>query len=179
MMEGLDKLKGSCKAYWSYLTHIYRKLQELNLTQPPNDDTAMAVMSYVEQLQRKAESIQQLDMKIQSMMKEPTDIEGNVIESLDIQDTLIKRMIHLKRYLEKAKITTDSLTTSNYWDYCQICNCQPSAKTWLTKVPWGPTRLADILVFFQGCISFEHTSHWRWEIQLSTWTVGWQSFQDN
>ena len=64
-MEGLNKLKGSRKAYRSHLTRIYGKLDELDLTQPLDKDTIITVTAYIEQIQRKAESIQQLDTQIE------------------------------------------------------------------------------------------------------------------
>jgi len=106
MTEGLEKLKGSRKAYRSHLTRIYGKLEDLDLTKPPNDDTTATVKSYIEQLQRKAESIQAIDGKIQSIMEDPSEIEGDVLDSLEIQDTLIERITRLKHYLEKTKVTT-------------------------------------------------------------------------
>ena len=111
-MEGLDTLKGSRKAYRSHLTRLYGKLEELNLSQPATEETITAVTSHFDQLQRKAEAIQQLDSKIQTIMEEPSDIEGDVLDSLDIQDTLIERMTHLKRYLEKARATTVTHSTT-------------------------------------------------------------------
>jgi len=106
MTEGLDNLKGSRKAYRSHLTRIYGKLEDLDLTKPPNDDTTATVKSYIEQLQRKAESIQAIDGKIQSIMEDPSEIEGDVLDSLEIQDTLIEKITRLKHYLEKTKVTT-------------------------------------------------------------------------
>jgi len=100
MAEGLEKLKGSQKAYRSHLMHIYEKL---DLTQPVNDGTTTAVISYIEQL---LDAIQQLDREIQSIMEDPSDIEGDVLDSLEIQDTLIERITCLKRHLEKTKVTT-------------------------------------------------------------------------
>ena len=104
-MEGL-KLKGSQKAYRSHLTCIYGKLDELDLTRPPDEDTIITVTSYIEQLQRKAESIQQLDTQILSMMEDPTAIEDDVSDSLETQDLLIEKIARLKRYLEKSSSAT-------------------------------------------------------------------------
>ena len=114
-MEAIDKLKGSRKAYRSHLTRIWGKLEELSLTVPANDETATTVTSYIDQIQRKAESIQQLDSRIQSAMEEPNDIERDVLESLEIQDTIIEKMTRLKRFLERANATittTTAVTTS-------------------------------------------------------------------
>ena len=105
-MEGLNKLKGSRKAYRSHLTHIYGKLDKLDLTQPPNEDTIITVTSYIKQMQRKAESIQQLDTQIQSMMEDPTAVEDDVSDSLETQDLLIEKITRLKRYLEKNSSAT-------------------------------------------------------------------------
>ena len=77
-MEGLEKFRGSRKAYRSHLTRIYGKLEELDLTQPASEDTTASVISYVDQLQRKAESLQQLDTKIQSIITDPEDLEREV-----------------------------------------------------------------------------------------------------
>ena len=110
-MEGLNKLKGSRKAYRSHLTRIYGKLEELDLTQPPDEDTIITVTSYIEQIQRKAESIQQLDTQIQSMMEDPTTVEDDVSDSLETQDLLIEKITRLKRYLEKSSSATHALAS--------------------------------------------------------------------
>ena len=110
-MEGLDKLKGSRKAYRSHLTRIYGKLDELDLTQPATEETTNSIISYVDQLQCKAESLQQLDTKIQSMIEVAGDLERDVYESIEIQDTLIEKMTRLKRYLEKANATVTTPLT--------------------------------------------------------------------
>ena len=85
-------MKGSRKAYRAHLTRIWGKLEELNLTLPATDETITTVTSYIDQIQRKAESIQQLDSRIQSVIKEPSDIESDVLDSLEIHDTIIEKM---------------------------------------------------------------------------------------
>ena len=112
-MEAIDKLKGSRKAYRSHLTRIWGKLEELSLTLPATDETTTAVTSYIDQIQRKSESIQQLDSRIQSTIAEPSDIERDVLESLEIQDTIIENMTRLKRFLEKANTTVTTTVTSS------------------------------------------------------------------
>lgn len=115
-MEGLEKLKGSRKAYRSHLTRIYGKLDELNLARPVTEETTTLVISYVDQLQRKAESLQQLDTKIQSVIEGPDDLERDVFDSIEIQDALIERMTRLKRYLEKSNTTVTTPPTSHAED---------------------------------------------------------------
>ena len=110
-MEGLNKLKGSRKAYQSHLTRIYGKLDELDLMRPPNEDTIITVTLYIEQLQCKAESIQQLDTQIQSRMEDPTAVEDDVSDSLETQDLLIEKITHLKCYLEKSSSATHALAS--------------------------------------------------------------------
>jgi len=52
----LEKLKGSRKVYRAHLTRIYGKIEELNLTESPaTEETCSLVISYVDQLGRKAE----------------------------------------------------------------------------------------------------------------------------
>jgi len=103
-MEGLEKLKGSLKAYRAHLTRIWGKLAELTLTLPATDETVTVATSFVDQIQHKAESIQQLDSKIQSMIAEPDDIENDVLDSLEIQDTIIDKLTHLKRFFREDKL---------------------------------------------------------------------------
>ena len=74
-METIEKLKGSRKAYRAHLTRIYGKIGELNLTQPTTEETTSLVMSYIDQLNRKAEAIQQLDLKIQTLIEGADDVE--------------------------------------------------------------------------------------------------------
>jgi len=101
-MEGLEKLKGSRKAYHAHLMWIWGKLEDLSLTLPANEDTINAAISYIKHIHSKSESIQQLDSRIQSVMTEASDIGKDVLDSLEIQDTIIEKIIHLKRFLEKA-----------------------------------------------------------------------------
>ena len=107
----MDKLKGSRKAYRAHLTRIYGKIEELDLTQPATEDTISLVMSYIDQLNRKAESLQQLDVKIQSMIEGADDSERDTFETIEIQDTLIEKLTRLKRYLEKNNTTAVSPVT--------------------------------------------------------------------
>ena len=115
-MEGLEKFRGSRKAYRSHLTRIYGKFEELDLTQPANEDTTASVISYVDQLQRKAESLQQLDTKIQSIITDPEDLEREVYDAIEIQDTLIEKMTRLKRYLSKINAMAATPPTSHTED---------------------------------------------------------------
>jgi len=108
-MEGMDKLKGSRKAYRSHLTRIYGKIEELNLTEPATEETYSLVTSFIDQLNRKAESLQQLDSKIQSMIEGADDVERDTFESIEVQDLLIEKLTRLKRYLEKNSSTTRTL----------------------------------------------------------------------
>lgn len=101
----MDKLKGSRKVYRSHLMRIYGKIEELNLTQPATEETTSLVISYIDQLNRKAESLQQLDTKIQSMIEGDDDSERDTFESIEIQDMLIEKLTRLKRYLEKNNST--------------------------------------------------------------------------
>lgn len=99
-MEALTKLLASRKAFRSHLTRIYRKMDELDLTQPATEDTASLVTSYIDQLQRKSESIRQLDSKISSEIQNAEDLEREIYEAEEIQDTLIEKTTRMKRYLE-------------------------------------------------------------------------------
>ena len=92
---------------------LLAKFEELDLSQPANDETTTTVLSLIDQLQCKAESIQQLNGKIQAIIEDPGDIESDVIDSLEIQDTIIDKMTQLKHYIEKASTTiTATLTPS-------------------------------------------------------------------
>ena len=110
-MEGLDKLKGSQKAYRAHLTRIWGKLEDLSLTLPNTEDTITAATSYIKQIHIKCESIQQLDSRIQSVMTEASDIEKDVLDSLEIQDTIIEKITRLKRFLEKANAAVSTTVT--------------------------------------------------------------------
>ena len=112
-MEGLEKLRGSQKAYRSHLTCIYGKLDELDLTHPTNKETTVSVISYIDQLQCKAESLQQLDAKIQAIIEDPQDLERDVYNSIETQDTLIERATRLERYQSKVDATVTTLPTSH------------------------------------------------------------------
>ena len=105
----MDKLKGSRKAYRSHLTRIYGKIEELNLTEPATEETYSLVTSFIDQLNRKAESLQQLDSKIQSMIEGADDVERDTFESIEVQDLLIEKLTRLKCYLEKNSSTTRTL----------------------------------------------------------------------
>jgi len=107
-MEGLEKLKGSWKAYRSHLTSLFTKLEDLNLSQPATDETTTTAMSYIDQLQCKAESIQQLDVKI---LEEPGDIESDVLDSIETQDTIIHKLTCPKHHLEKASTPVTTTVT--------------------------------------------------------------------
>ena len=111
-MEGLEKLKGSRRAYRAHLTRIWGKMAELTLTLPATDETVTLATSYIDQIQHKAEAVQQLDSKIQSMITEPEDIESDVLDSLEIQDTIIEKLTLLKRFLEKTSSITGTTTGS-------------------------------------------------------------------
>jgi len=80
----LEKLKGSHKAYRAHLTCTYGKIEELNLTESTaTEETYSLVISYIDQLNRKAESLQQLDSKIQAIIKGAEDVERETFESID------------------------------------------------------------------------------------------------
>ena len=104
-MEGLEKLIGSRKAYRSHLMHMCGKLEELDLTQPTNGETTTSVISYIDQLQHKAELLQQLDTKIQSIIKNAEDLEREAFDAIEIQDAIIEKMTRLKCYLSKVNAT--------------------------------------------------------------------------
>ena len=86
-MEGLAKLQASRKA-------------ELDFTQPATEEIASQVTSYIDQLQRKAESIRQLDSKISAKIWDNEDLEREVYEAEEIQDSIIEKSTRLERYLE-------------------------------------------------------------------------------
>ena len=67
-------------------------------------------MSYIDQLNCKAESLQQLDAKIQLIFEEPGDIERDTYKSIEIQDVLIEKLTRLKRYLDKNNATVSPAT---------------------------------------------------------------------
>ena len=96
-MEGL---KASRKAYRSHLTRIYHKMDELDLTQPATEEIASLVTSYINQLQRKAETIRQLDTRIAAETQDPAELEQEVYDAEEIQDLWIEKSTRLKRYLE-------------------------------------------------------------------------------
>ena len=73
-------------------------MEELDFTQPSNKDTVSFVTSYIDQLQRKAETIRQLDSRISSEIQNAEDLEHEVFEAEEIQDTLIEKTTRLKRY---------------------------------------------------------------------------------
>jgi len=50
------------------------------------------VISYIDQLNLKAESLQQLDPKIQAMIEGAEDVERETFESIEIQDLLIEKL---------------------------------------------------------------------------------------
>ena len=116
-MEGLAKLQASRKAFRSHLTRIYNKMDELDLTQPATEEIASQVTSYIEQLQRKAESIRQLDSKISAEIRDNEDLEREVYEEEEIQDSIIEKSTRLKRYLEaQHKSNRVTTTTPNIRD---------------------------------------------------------------
>ena len=100
-METIGKLKGSRKAYRAHLTRIYGKIGELYSTQPATVETTSLVMSYIDQLNRKAEAIRQLDLKIQTLIEGADDVEQDTFESIEIQDNIIENTVRLQHYMEK------------------------------------------------------------------------------
>ena len=74
-MEGLTKLQGSRKAFRSHLTRIYGKVDALDLTQPLTEAIATDVTTYIEQMNRKAETLRQLDAKISSAIEDVSELE--------------------------------------------------------------------------------------------------------
>ena len=95
-MEGLAKLQASRKAFRSHLTRIYNKMDELDFTQPATEEIASQVTSYIDQLQRKAESIRQLNSKISAEIRDTKDLEREVYEAEEIQDSIIEKSTRLK-----------------------------------------------------------------------------------
>jgi len=67
------------------------KLEELDLSQPANDETTTTLISFIDQLQHKAESIQQLDGKIQAIIENLRDIESDVIDLLEFRIPLLTK----------------------------------------------------------------------------------------
>ena len=58
-------------------------------------------MSYIDQLNRKAEAIRQLDLKIQTLIEGADDVEQDTFESIEIQDFIIENTVRLQHYMEK------------------------------------------------------------------------------
>ena len=110
-MEGLAKLQASRKAFRSHLTRTYNKMDELDFTQPATEEIASQVTSYIDQLQRKAESIRQLNSKISAEIRDNEDLEREVYEAEEIQDSIIEKSTRLKRYLE-AQHKSNRVTTT-------------------------------------------------------------------
>jgi len=52
-------------------------------------------------MNRKVEAIQQLYTRIQSMIEGADETEPDTFESLEIQGTIIEKVVHFRRYLEK------------------------------------------------------------------------------
>jgi len=71
-MEGFAKLKVLRKAFCSHLTCIYGKIEKLDVNKKDEENYYSCFMN---QLQRKAESIGSLDMKIVAEIESPEDLE--------------------------------------------------------------------------------------------------------
>ena len=106
-MEGLPKLKALRKAFRSHLTSICGKIGELDLTKPEEEITTL-VLSYLDQLQWKAETIGSLDSKIVAEIENTDDLEQDVFEAEKIKDTIIEKTTRLKRYLELNKPSSET-----------------------------------------------------------------------
>ena len=102
MTERLAKLKASRKGFCSHLTHIYGKIEELDFTKK-NEETTTLALSYMEQLQQKAESIGSLDSKIATEIESPEELEQDSFEAEEIMDTFIEKTTRVKCYLDVKK----------------------------------------------------------------------------
>ena len=158
-MEGL---KASRKAYRSHLTRIYHKMEELDLTQPATEEIASLVTSYINQLQRKAETIRQLDTGIAAKTQDPDKLEQEVCDTEEIQDLWIEKTTRLKRYLEAQQPRTTTPSSS----------IEPFSTIPLGSSPPPPATTAVCIV----------SASYLPKLSLPTFTVNplkWQTFWDS
>jgi len=136
-MEGLAKLKASRKAFHSHLMRICGKIGELDLTKHEEETTAL-VLSYLDQLQWKAESIGSLDSKIAAEIENADELEWDVFEAEEIKDTIIEKTTRLKRYLELNEPSSETNAVASGISTRSSASWLP--KLSLPKLPGDPIK---------------------------------------
>ena len=163
-MERVAKLKASRKAFHSHLTRIYGKIEELNLTKK-DEETTTLTLSYIDQLQRKAESIDGLDLKIAAGVEHPKDLEREIFEAEEIKDTLIEKTTCLKRYLELHKTSNEPTPPRNV---APSTSASRLPKLNLPMFSGDPIKWQSFWDSFEAAV---HTSRCR-KVQLPESTTG-------
>ena len=108
-MDELKRLRLSRGGHRSHLTKVIATTSNLLEKAAETSLTAKEIVSltsYMEQLQRKQDTIAELDTKILPLIQEESELESDVIESADLQTTLHEHIAQLNFLLSNIPAAT-------------------------------------------------------------------------
>ena len=102
-MAELTRFQASRKAFQSHVMRLYNKIN-YTMENDVDEYSIVSLITSIQQLQAKKETLAQLDKQIEKLIRSEEDIEEVVSESLELQDDIMDKITMARRFIELQSI---------------------------------------------------------------------------